>query len=466
MSEKLQILQCLIENKILAASASSLSMELGYKGKMGIYRLLRGLVSEKFINEIWDKILNKYNLEDNVLYDLANICILTKDFSNFVTKEMNTNHPKWVENVIMAVTDSIYDYFSDEFKKNTAPVLIDLRRDDPDILWGILTLFYIRTKNIEVYSKNNISIICNILNEFDQLLFSIHPENINAHQAADNLITMLKFNDKSVNIWTLIFNSIILFRYYTDTDFIKTVAQGSVIFNWPSRSYWIVPDTTYQKGAEFWLLVQNNFNTANNGIYIAVNVAAGKNTEEFIPQSTYIMQFMFPENILFVTRMNGEHKEICFYKYEYDSNLKTLKFKPTSDINNWCNLPDILYRLESSSLNGMSEKVWWRILEKFDTGGIGRDTYQKAIEKFTGVSDLSNMYKIHDVNISRTMLSIKLTVSDEKQQYQIPITNYSFLTKINPSESIIITRHELDNEIYVEWPNLGYAIKLSEWEKL
>ena len=37
MNEKLDILQCLIENRAFAPSHSALAKELGYKGKMVIY---------------------------------------------------------------------------------------------------------------------------------------------------------------------------------------------------------------------------------------------------------------------------------------------------------------------------------------------------------------------------------------------------------------------------------------------
>lgn len=467
MSEKLEILQCLIENRIFTSSPSTLAQELGYKGKMTFYRIIKGKVTENTVNDVWKKLKVAYYLEDDDLYRIANICYTAKDFYDRIVPEMNIWHPLWVENVIISLVEDQYDYCSETFKKEVLPELMEMKREEPNIFWGMAVLFYIRARKIEPYSKDTYMIRYNLLLDLDKILFSLHPENINAHQAVDNLITIMKLYNNTINIWTLLYNSIILFRYYTDTDFIRKAAQCSVIFDWPSRSYWIVPDTTYQKGAEVWLLVQNSFNTANNGIYIAIKLKAGKNIEEFIPQSTYIIQFLFPENILLVTRMNNGHKEICFYEYEYNANLKTLNLRPISDIDScWNKLPDILYRIDSSSLNSMSEKVWWRILEKFDKGGTGQWTYKKAIEKFTGVSDLSNNYEIRDINISRTMLSMILIVSNKEQQYQIPITNYSFLSKINPSESVIITRHKSDNEIYVEWPNLGYAIKLSEWEKL
>ena len=71
MDEKLEILQCLIRNRAFAPSHSALAKELGYKGKMGIYRLMEGKVRQDTVDRIWDLILEHYHLTDELLYNLA-----------------------------------------------------------------------------------------------------------------------------------------------------------------------------------------------------------------------------------------------------------------------------------------------------------------------------------------------------------------------------------------------------------
>ena len=97
MDEKIEILQCLIDNHIFAPSTSALAKILGYKGKMTLYRLMQGTVSEKLVNGIWNKLLSVYSLEDTTLYALARICYMTKVFNDHIQTEMNTKHPEWVE---------------------------------------------------------------------------------------------------------------------------------------------------------------------------------------------------------------------------------------------------------------------------------------------------------------------------------------------------------------------------------
>lgn len=146
MDEKIEILQCLIDNHIFAPSTSALAKILGYKGKMTLYRLMQGTVSEKLVNGIWNKLLSVYSLEDTTLYALARICYMTKVFNDHIQTEMNTKHPEWVENVIRSLVEDFYDYYSDTFRKNIMPVLKEMKKEEPNILWGMVMLFYLRAK--------------------------------------------------------------------------------------------------------------------------------------------------------------------------------------------------------------------------------------------------------------------------------------------------------------------------------
>ena len=118
MDEKIEILQCLIDNHIFAPSASALAKRLGYRGKMTVYRLIQGNVSERIVNEIWDKLLTEFSIDETVLHSLARICCMTKDFYDILRREMNIQHPEWVENVIGSLIDDCYNYYSNEFRKN------------------------------------------------------------------------------------------------------------------------------------------------------------------------------------------------------------------------------------------------------------------------------------------------------------------------------------------------------------
>lgn len=466
MDEKIEILQCLIDNHIFAPSTSALAKILGYKGKMTLYRLMQGTVSEKLVNGIWNKLLSVYSLEDTTLYALARICYMTKVFNDHIQTEMNTKHPEWVENVIRSLVEDFYDYYSDTFRKNIVPVLKEMKKEEPNILWGMVMLFYLRAKKIEPYTKDGVAITGKVLFSLDKELFSLHPENIRAHQAAANLISVITSHEQSVTVWELLYNGIILFRYYTEADFLNVAVKSSILFDWPARSYWIVPGTTYQQGACAWLLVAYNPNDSNYGFYMALHLEMGENTEEFQVLDCCILQFLFPENILCLTQLVNRVKIITYYNYEYNSDNQTLSFVAMSNDENQYKLPEMLCRINLSSPDGKDEKIWSRIFNRFDKEGKGRDIYMKTLEDFFEETDFSDSYKIEDVIISCSSLSLIVNHLEKRCKYQIPTESYAFLSEINPSQRIAFIKHNSDGELYVEWPDLGYGIKLSEFTQI
>lgn len=146
MNDELEILQCLIENRIFAPSPSALAKRLAYKGKMTIYRVMEGKVSFRVVHDVWRKLLKEFHITDDIPYFIGRVCYITKLFHNAILPEMNTKHPEWIENVLISLIDDIYVYNSDKFNKEFVPILKDLRRDEPDVYWGMAVLFYIKRR--------------------------------------------------------------------------------------------------------------------------------------------------------------------------------------------------------------------------------------------------------------------------------------------------------------------------------
>ena len=67
------------------------------------------------------------------------------------------------------------------------------------------------------------------------------------------------------------------------------------------------------------------------------------------------------------------------------------------------------------------------------------------------------------MNISRTALTLVIEHQGAAREYEIAVGAYGFLSEINPSQRVVITRHIADGELYAEWADLGYSVKLSEF---
>lgn len=468
MSEKLEILQCLIENRMFASSSSALAQELGYKGKMTFYRIMKGEISEKTVEEVWERLKTVYYLEDDDLYAITRICYAAKEFYEAVLPEMNIRHPEWVENVIMSLVEDTYDYHSEAFKKEVVPVLKEWKQEEPNLFWGMAVLFYIRAKKIEPYQKEACTIRRRLLHELDEILYALYPENLQAHQAAQNV---METPHSSFSVWRLLFDAILLFRYYTETDFIRKVAKSAVLFDWPARSYWIAPGANYQEGETVWLLVENDFQTDAYGLYVVLRLTVGKTIDAFHVDEVCLFQFLTADNesdgsILSVARMSNGQKDSCYYVYRYEEEKRMLYFSVVPEYGNKYGLPEVLQRVDLQSPDGKDEKVWSRIMRKFDQEGNGRKIYQKALEDWLGIVDLSAKYSIKNVILDRTFFSLVLESAGATHTYRLSVSRYAFLSGIHPSSRIMITKHREDEAIYVEWPLLGYAVRLAEFTQV
>ena len=109
------------------------------------------------------------------------------------------------------------------------------------------------------------------------------------------------------------------------------------------------------------------------------------------------------------------------------------------------------------------EKVWARIMNKWDKEQ-GNSIFEQAKALFAGRIDLKDTYQLEDVSISRTCLKLFIRHNGDSRTYQLPIEAYDFLQTINPTQPVLIVRHTDDQDIYVEWPEMGYGIKLSEFD--
>ena len=116
----------------------------------------------------------------------------------------------------------------------------------------------------------------------------------------------------------------------------------------------------------------------------------------------------------------------------------------------------------NSCLKEKGEKVWARILKRWDECQ-GCTIFQKAKEMISERMELKDEYKLEDVQISRNKFTLIIDIQGKVIKYELPIEAYDFLSEITPSQRILIVRHTDDHEIYVEWPDLGYGIRLAEF---
>ena len=406
MNDKGEILQCLIANRCFASSHSALAKELGYKGKMAIYRLMEGKAARRTVDEVWKRIQDRYLVSDITLYNLARIFEGSKYLFNKILQEINKEHPQWVEHLILAFVNDYYDYFSPEFQQEEVSFLKDLRKDEPEVFWGIVAMLYIRCKKIDLYQGDTRQNFCRLIEALDHLLFALYPERLDAHEASFNL----KKIEAAPNLYKAIVNCIILFRHYTEADFTENASRSMMLFNWGKRSFWREPDSSYGQGSEIWLLVEQDFGRATNGYYLVLRLETGKDIQTFELKDSLVFCFwsIDDENgplILQAGRGSGTKREWCFYTYGYEDEECLFSFEANPETGNLFGLPDMLRMINLAHPADKDEKVWARILKRWDESQ-GRTVFQKAKEMLSERRELKDEYKLEDVQISRNKFTL------------------------------------------------------------
>ena len=462
MDEKLKMLQCIVEECAFASSKSALAKELGYKGKMTFYRLMREQVKPETVNRIWDLIKGKFCLTDEGLQGVARAFYGARYFGGALVREMNHAHPGWVEQLMMALTEGCFDCFSETFKAETAPVLYDLREDEPDVYWRMVVLVYLSAKHIDACTYIKKGEVWKIIELLDRFLLDLYPEKADAHETACNLMKL----NAAPTLWHLVRVCALVFQCYTESNLKNLVPKSMRIFGFGERSYWLMPESAYGQGNEVWLMLEVRSGKGNRGYYLALRLKAGKDVETFTLEDVLALCFYAVEGevglpLLGVRRPSGTEQEVGYF-YEYDEEQLLLRFELVSDQGDPFGIPEALQMIDLRHPEGNDEKVWARIMGKWDalqSEGI----IQQVAGAISGRVDQTDTYHIEDVVLSRTMLSILVEHQGEMRTYRIPVEKYKFLAEINPSQTVLITTHLSDGKLYADWPELGCGIRLSEF---
>ena len=467
MNEKQKALQLLLENKLFASSPTALAQELEYGSNDTYYKLSQGKGSAATAEHTWQLLQSHFGYNEDDLYASAQIARQARKLKKRLAQELEETAPATPEEILQRLTDEAYGSFSPRFNKDTIPLLKDLRRKSPGIFWGTLALCYLWAKGINPKRKKFSQTFHRYLTDLDDLLAGLYPENDKARRAADNLKTLALQGFGSPNYQTLIYHGVLMFRYYTEPNFDQTAAQGMQLFNWPPQSYWICPDTPYRPDTEVWLLVERNFDTADNGLYIALSLMTGRDTETFTAQSVTLLSFWAQDReddppVLQAMRQQGTDRTRRPHLSDPAPPPRLLTLTPNPETGNLFGLPERLYQLNLEQPQGKDEKVWARILRKFNKQQA-ESLFRQMAAQCLGIRLPDEDYTVEDVIVSRRALTLLVNRTGTHCTYTLPADAYAFIGKITPAHTVIITRHEATGTLWVEWPQAGYSLPLSDF---
>lgn len=471
------ILKFLIEYQLFAPSVSAFATRLVYNNRVKIYRLVNGKIKKvETIDQIWNNVCENLGVSGERLVEMAVIAERAKWFLNLTDDyPFDKKDSLWSERILRAFVDKDYTSLPKSFVNEILPLLEDLKKDNEEVFFSMLMLFYVKANKLNPYKLSFTDTLAKLIIHLNEYFHSLHPENNVAYTAIQALTANKILENISPCLWGLVENPTLILQYYADPLFINSVLRmGTVFTEWDDISYWHASGADFRKGQSVWMFMCRESDSIYHGSYIVQEFEIGKDNETFIPRKLCSILFWNKEDededydsIIQISNLISSDNDVCkfsygLYKYCEESQEIQIVFDTEDD--NIYQLPDCLKRIRIGyPYKEKGEKIWSHFIKKFDDGEA-RTIFSKNLCDTLNVEYLDDEYKILDVNISRKYFSLLIKQNNQPSVYRIPIDAYAFLKGLSVFEEVTVCRHT--QQLCIEWPWLGYAIPMSEFETI
>lgn len=420
MENKQELLTFIIENNIFELSWSALARRINYTNRSLPYRLKKGSVKESTAENIIDRICRYFEITWKELLDIVNEMIKGKIMYDTIKSDNPYNSDYGYEDKIL--TDFIkldFNNYSDSFREEYEPYIQEIRREDPEVFYGMVMILYIKLKKINPYTVNSENFY-GLLKDFTVHIVNVlrlaFPESNTGYYASLAYISDNIIKDAPQCIWGLTLFNIHVLRYFSDANYLNQMLLTCKVFpEWGYLSYWHKSGATYRKGEKIWTMLKRESDSSLHGMYIGQAFEIGKDNETFIPQESFSIIFWNKEDdddepLVQVNNIIGSEKDvyILYYgKYSYNKESEEIYITWDNDEENVLNIPEKIKRISLDKPSEKEEQIWTNIIRRFDENDYLEKVHNSYTEK-TNIQYLFDEYDIQDVNINRKELTISV----------------------------------------------------------
>ena len=473
MNQKQEILQILFDACVFTGNFSELGRKLGYtnNGRSTIERVRRGdrYLKEKTLDVLYEKLYEEYIVTESEMLTLANSVAYGKHLYRRLREAYGTGSD-WHDTAFCAIVKEEYQALTG-IDEELFIGLKELKLQEPEVYYGMLSFFYILCKDISPYTNNGKKVLCRQLPALNNLLTESFPGCTRAYESAKKTIEVT-LDDDSLTILKLIYNFRIIIRWYADdTYFENFIREMGHLLAVDDESFWIKPGETFHAGCEMWYLSVIPTKSHKRGTYTAIKLRAkSAGTDSFELVEAYNFMFLIDDSydnaqILQAYELPTGKVEYAQYRYDGDNRCLELNFDDVPE--QTFNLPQELECINHLAPKSKDEKVWARIIEKFlddKSMGILYKALNSSVD--SNVEHLAD-YDVTNVCIDRENVVVSFeSETNGREQYSIDINTRPFLKNLTPFEFASLVRYKDTKELAICWNNLGQSIPLKEFEKL
>ena len=349
--------------------------------------------------------------------------------------------------------------------------LKEMKLQEPDRYYGMLSYFYILCKDIFPYGKQGIKKLPRQLHEFNSALHEYFPGSNRAYESTQKAIEILCDEDEK-SILKLICNFRHIIRGYVDDSYFENfLREMGHLLDVGEDSFWVEPEETFHEGCVLWYFSVIPTKSMHRGSYIAMRLRASSNaTDSFELTDSY--------NIMFLTDENNDNDramqiydipsgEIEYAQFKYDENERLLHINYYGDCEVTPKLPSLMRCIDKAAPKNVEEKVWLKITEKL----LDEKCYKYLLtavnsSQSSNIEYLAN-YDVTNVCIDRKSVTVTFENENgtESKSYSIAASAYPFFGQLTPTEFVSVVRYKDSGELAFAWNDLGQTIPLSEFEE-
>lgn len=474
MTPQQEILQVLFENSVFTGNFSELARRLGYNsGRTTIERVRSGesSLTEKKINALCEKIQEEYFINIDDMAVVANSVSYGKELFHLLREAYGVSDG-WHNTAFTAIVTGDYSALPG-FDEEIIISLKEMKLQEPDMYYGLLSHFFILCKDIFPYTKTGKKALAGQLNELNELLHEAFPGNSRSYESTKRNIEMI-LADESMTILKLIYNLRAVIRGYVDDTFFENILrEKGYLLDVDDDSFWIAPGETFNEGCTLWYFSIIPTKSHKRGAYLVMKLRAkSKSIDSFEVIESYNFMFTINEGYTGLSLLQAynlptgkmEYAQFCYYG---DKRLLELCFDGIPE--QTFNLPTKWECINHTAPNGVEEKIWANIIEKLLKNNCGRFIIEAANSAIDSNLEYRLDHDVTNVAIDRNEVTVtfeKLAGKEtEKESYTIPIDAYPFLGQLTPSEFASVVRYKDSGEFAITWNNLGQCIPLREFTK-
>ncbi len=473
LDNKQNILTFLIEHRLFAPSVSAFATLLGYVNRTKIYRLINNKIRKvETIDQIWDDTCKLFEISEEQLIEIAVITERAKWFYDLINKyQFDKQDTLWPEQILATFVDKNYTLLPTHFVNEVLPLLEDLKKENQEVFFGMLMLFYIKAKKLNPYTPSFKQVLSKLICHLNEYFHSLHPENNVAYTAVQALTENTLLDNTLPCLWKLIENPTLILQYYADPLFLNSALHLGTIFpEWGEISYWHASETDFCKGQKVWMFISRESDSIYHGSYIVQEFDIGKDNETFIPRKLFTILFWNKEGdeydsivqISNIISKESDSYQFSYGLYKYIESSQEIRISFDTENDNIYQLPHQLTRIRIGyPYNEKREKIWSYFIEKFDNKDA-RSIFAHNLCNLLNVEYLDDEYVIQDVSLTRKYYSLFIEKDDQQIVYRISLETYSFLKNLSVFEEVVVCKH--NQQLCIEWPWLGYIIPVSEFE--